>query len=60
MRHALLRVEDSVIYRHPKAKPIQSTESFDGVATVYRGGKWVTTGRRQRLVSYDVHNFFKK
>lgn len=60
MRHALLRVEEANIYRHPKAKLTKSTESFDGVATVYRNGKWVTTGRKQHLVSYDVHNFFKK
>lgn len=59
MRHVLLRVQDHAIYRHPKAKSVP-VESFDGVATVYRGGKWVTTGRKQHLVSYDVHNFFKK
>ena len=59
MRHALLRVEDANIYRHPRSKVAQS-ESFDGVATVYRGGKWVSTGRRPKVVAYDAHNFFKK
>lgn len=59
MRHALLRVEDSVIYRHPRSKST-TTEQFEGVATVYRNGKWVSTGRRPKVVAYDVHNFFKK
>jgi hypothetical protein len=50
-------VLNNLIYTcQKKVVPVQ----YDGVAAVYRGGKWVTTGRKQRLVSYDVHNFFKK